>query len=261
MANPAEIKTSTGTGVARVNGSPRNFLQSDPATWILLIAAAVIALIAGITMYSDYRLNYHDSKFRELIHKGQYTPELVEHLLYLQKKTPTLLDYPTCLATTYIKLKRYPEAIAALNRAKELKPDYDVNTNMGVAYYELGNKEEADKHFKRAIAANPHDPVVNFYLGVEAFEGGRYLEAGNLFMYAALSPEWDKKAEPYRKQIQEKVLGYVGPLTTHTAELKAIAAQGPPPSAPVPATPSRESTASLPNTGTGSTTPSEVSRP
>src|SRR3546814_1018870 len=59
-----------------------------------------------------------------------------------------------------IDLDRHHEAIAVLNAAAALAPDYDiVHYRLGNAYFELDDHEKAVAAYERAVALDPKDSL------------------------------------------------------------------------------------------------------
>jgi tetratricopeptide (TPR) repeat protein len=76
------------------------------------------------------------------------------------------------------KMRRYPEAVAALERAAALDPRNPmIQTNLGLAYQKAGKLEEAVAHLQQALAINPQYTLALYALGKTYESRGRYDDA------------------------------------------------------------------------------------
>jgi len=84
----------------------------------------------------------------------------------------------------------FANARYCFSRAQALVPNYDVlEVNMGILEGALGNREEAEKHFQRALSLNSATAMANYYYGRWLHENGRDREAaGHLAAAVAASP-------------------------------------------------------------------------
>jgi tetratricopeptide (TPR) repeat protein len=74
--------------------------------------------------------------------------------------------------------KEYEEAIAAYDRALQIKPDYhEAWNNRGIALGNLGRYEEAIVSYNRALVFRPDYHEAWFYRGIALIDLGRYKEA------------------------------------------------------------------------------------
>lgn len=75
---------------------------------------------------------------------------------------PNVFDAYFYLAAGYTVIKRYEEAIKAMEKANELRPGLaPVNYNLGMLYKFNGEKEEARKYYELALAQFKKDPATN----------------------------------------------------------------------------------------------------
>jgi tetratricopeptide (TPR) repeat protein len=89
------------------------------------------------------------------------------------------------LATTFLRLGRFDEAIAAYRQALALRPDDpDTLNNLGTALWELGRLEEAEAHYHRALALRAGDAEIRNNLGNALREQGRLDEAAACYREA-----------------------------------------------------------------------------
>jgi tetratricopeptide (TPR) repeat protein len=87
--------------------------------------------------------------------------------------------------------ERYEEAIALLNKALEIKPDYpEAHVNQGIALQNQGNLTAAIAAFTRALAYRPHYANAHIRLGLALQEQGDRSAAITAFNKAiALQPD------------------------------------------------------------------------
>ena len=81
--------------------------------------------------------------------------------------------------------KRYHEAVEQLSKASEnrfYENRSNVFENLGVAYFRLGDVENADYAFSRAIRLNAEQPRALLELGEIRFEQRNYVEARDLLL-------------------------------------------------------------------------------
>ncbi len=97
------------------------------------------------------------------------------------------------LALGYDKLGKHEEAIAALKKAVEIKPDYgEAYINLGSAYSDMGKYEEAIAAYRKAVEMKPDFDAVYNNLGFTYSRMGKHEEAIDCYMKAiALNPRRD----------------------------------------------------------------------
>jgi Flp pilus assembly protein TadD len=89
------------------------------------------------------------------------------------------------LATTFLRVGGFDEAIAGYRRVLALRPDDpDALNNLGTAFWELGRLEEAEAHYRRALALRAGDAEILNNLGNALREQGRLEEAAACYREA-----------------------------------------------------------------------------
>lgn len=85
------------------------------------------------------------------------------------RKQPTAALYNK-LGITYIMLRRFPDAYAALHQSIRMQKNYaDAWNNVGSIYYIDGDYRRAEKDFERAIKINPKNASYHSNLGAAEF--------------------------------------------------------------------------------------------
>lgn len=72
----------------------------------------------------------------------------------------------------------WPQAAEAYQRAVELAPEWlEARINLGATLYQLGQMEEAERHFRAALQREAENSTLHFNLGCVLDEQGRFEEA------------------------------------------------------------------------------------
>lgn len=83
------------------------------------------------------------------------------------KNEPENFEAQTTAAAMFYQIQRFEQAIELLKRANALKPDdYGTKVNLGNAYFEAGQFEEAEKWYAAALVQNADDVNVRTDLGL-----------------------------------------------------------------------------------------------
>jgi tetratricopeptide (TPR) repeat protein/TolB-like protein len=97
------------------------------------------------------------------------------------------------LATVFFDQGDYPAAVNSLRAVIRCAPGYDGGyTNLGIGYYYLDRRDDAQRMFERSIELNPDDNYQTISnLGYLYFEDGRYAEAADMFSRALSQNDGD----------------------------------------------------------------------
>jgi tetratricopeptide (TPR) repeat protein len=91
----------------------------------------------------------------------------VQAAIDLAKNEPENFEAQTKAAAMYYQIERFEPAIELLKKANRLKPDdYGTKVNLGNAYFEAGQYEEAEKWYAATLARNADDINVRTDLGL-----------------------------------------------------------------------------------------------
>jgi tetratricopeptide (TPR) repeat protein len=132
--------------------------------------------------------------------------EAIEHYEYIVDTRPNALGPALNLGWCYLETDQPEKALDLINALHEHFPGYDLDARLGLCYLELDKPGEAQSYFTRALGKNAADPMANYGLGRVQLAQGNPSLAAQFFQAASGDPEWDKRCEPYRKQIAEQVL-------------------------------------------------------
>ena len=93
------------------------------------------------------------------------------------------------LGVAYMQQGQYENALEKMNRAKAAKSDYPPTYNaLGLLYQKLGEQEAAEENFKHAIRLSPSDSSSLNNYGLFLCQNQRFEEAEDTFMLAASNP-------------------------------------------------------------------------
>lgn len=151
-----------------------------------LMSIAAAAQAAADTGAAEIKAGF--AKAIDAIHAGNLDEAETEFKGILEKHS----DIPEVhynLGFIYGKKKDYPAAIAAYQKALELRPDYsDAKIALARVYRESGQADKADELLN--ASENQDDPNIQFNLGVQLLNAGKSDEAYAHFKKAAeLDPD------------------------------------------------------------------------
>ena len=93
-------------------------------------------------------------------------------LLDQLKSDPNNPELLTRIGNLYYDAQQYPVAVDYYGRALKAKPaDAAVRTDMGTAYWYMGNADMAIAEFNKALAYTPNNPNTLFNLGLVKWKG------------------------------------------------------------------------------------------
>lgn len=99
-------------------------------------------------------------------------------LLVRLQADPNNPDLLTSLGNLYYDAQQFPVAIDYYQRSLKLRPsDNAVRTDLGTAYWYLGNADSAIAEFDKALAAEPTNPNALFNRGVVEWQGKKDIPA------------------------------------------------------------------------------------
>lgn len=166
----------------------------------------LLTLILFSVQYGDYRVKRHTVPMSALWSQGEYV-EAIPHLEALVKIFPEHENYQRMLGQAYLENDQAELALEEFQQVLELDRRAKLDAEIGMAYGELDQLDEAKVYLDRAVKQNPDHAGVNFFLGVHHLENRRYYEAAEAFFRASVDPEWAERADPYQQQIAETILG------------------------------------------------------
>jgi cytochrome c-type biogenesis protein CcmH/NrfG len=93
-------------------------------------------------------------------------------LLEKLKSDPANADVLTSLGNVYYDARQYPVAVDYYARVLRVKPaDAAVRTDMGTAFWFMGNADKALAEFEKALTFVPDNPSTLFNLGLVKWKG------------------------------------------------------------------------------------------
>jgi Tfp pilus assembly protein PilF len=128
-------------------------------------------------------------------------------LLEKLKADPVSLDVLTSLGNVYYDAQQYPEAVEYYARVLRVKPnDAAVRTDMGTAFWFMGNADRALAEFQKALASVPDNPNTLFNLGMVKWKGKMDAEgaAAAWERLLATNPEYGQKEQVERMLAEVK---------------------------------------------------------
>ena len=151
-----------------VRGLPKSF---GPAVLLLLIACAAASSQEGSQSGAPEL-----GRVRTLLEKGEHdSATKVSRKVIADPATDsgTLLQLGQLLAEHQI----LPEARAAFTRVLERTPrSFPATYNLGFAYFQEGNLEQARKHLARSVELDAASPQANMLLGITLVRLGKTQE-------------------------------------------------------------------------------------
>jgi len=101
-----------------------------------------------------------------------------KHFTDAIQKEPDNPYYHQYLGKTYLKTKRFEDAIGAFEAAWKLNPDIkDLQFNLAMANYEAGSYAKAEELFTDLVAKDPNNVLARYYLGMTYFKQDKYSDA------------------------------------------------------------------------------------
>jgi predicted O-linked N-acetylglucosamine transferase (SPINDLY family) len=113
--------------------------------------------------------------------KHEVARECIAYAIALRGGDP---DYSCDLASTFVTLGRYDEAIAAYQEALRLKADcVEAYNGLGTAFCLTGKLDEAERHCRDALAIRPDFLDAHVNLGTVLFTAGKLDAAADEYRY------------------------------------------------------------------------------
>ena len=176
----------------------------DRIVWGVTGGFFVLTVGAIALLWPEYTTHLHREAMQDAI-EAERSEEALEHVRVLVERHPKYLYLKGILADCLLQTGHPEEAVRLLKELAGKQKKYELN--LAIAYREAGRASLAQKYLSKVQRRKPDDAGLNYYLGMEAYEAGRYREAARHFQAAAADPYWDERAEAYREKIEEHVFG------------------------------------------------------
>jgi|GEM_PF-2939656 len=152
---------------------------------------------------------------RESFQKGNY----VEAIALLKKSIKNLPDNPESwylLGVSLLKIEHYDESIEALEKVRQLKPDYrDVKKLLVKLYLKRGKEEFKYGHYEKSInylikilPLQPDNYEALFYLGLDYYNSGKLEKAFSYFSQSVKDKKFELYSNFYMGFIQYQLSAY-----------------------------------------------------
>ena len=173
----------------------------------LLLCALGTLSWAQSSMYQDVETLYrttlarnpdcwlaHNNLGAELLESSNRVPEAMAHLETAVRLKPDYAPARSNRGNALARIGRWPEAIAEYKTALRIKPDSQkVHNNLGNAFLNAGRFEEALAEFQTALRVNAESAQVRNNLGSALSNLGRFTEAIGQFEAAVrLDPNYSE---------------------------------------------------------------------
>lgn len=110
----------------------------------------------------------------------------IREFTILSRLLPQVAEVHSNLGVAYYFHKQRGEALAAFEKALQLKPDLvSAQIFSGIAHYELSQPAPAIKLLERAVKLSPHDPLAHTWLAHSYAAQARFREAVDHFTLAS----------------------------------------------------------------------------
>jgi cytochrome c-type biogenesis protein CcmH/NrfG len=178
------------------------------------IFAAVVFLLAGVALASMY-LNMNKPVVQEAPTPDPAEMKLPENhpsidaanrlteLERLSAGDPQNADYKTQIGNAYYDLGEYRKAIDAYSASLKLKPqDPGVETDLATSYHFLGQEDKALELLNKVLQSRPDFPQALFNKGIVLIDG-KHDTAGAIAVWEYLLKS--NPGFPQRAQVEQKI--------------------------------------------------------
>ncbi len=124
--------------------------------------------------------------------------EMAAPLLDAVKRNPNDFDALTKLGNFYYDQQQYQQAVEYYGKALEVRPDsIPVRSDMGTAYWYLGDAKRAVAEFDKVLKEDPKHPQTLFNLGIVQWRGlnDAKAAAATWKKMLALNPDYPQRAQ------------------------------------------------------------------
>ena len=193
----------------------RPWFFPDRGTVPILGGFVLLAGIVVLVMWPYYQDSRHDMQGDYYFNNRQYE-KAIPHLEFIARFFPQFTSRREQLAWSYFETNQPAKALACYEGLLKDNPTDAYNDVVGLCYLELGQLDQAQPCFSKALAKSAVNSRANYGMGRVLLAQGKPLEAARYFQNAANRPDWDQdytkrtefdvRSDPYRGQAAELVL-------------------------------------------------------
>jgi len=155
-----------------------------------------------------------------LMHSGQ-VDQALEHFRQVLQYAPKHMESLVNIGGIHLSRGEADQALRAFTSALSVWDVPLVRANLAVAYIQLGQFDEAERHLREALKQNPHLPDALTNLGSVLLRAERFAESAEMSRRAiALSPEFAMAHNNLALALL--ALGQEGEARGHVAEARRL---------------------------------------
>ena len=133
--------------------------------------------------------------FANLLYSLHQSDEALREYIILTRKKPDNPEYLYRAAKLFEEKKNYKRAIELYNKTITIDPSYEeAFIRLGIIYYNLKKKVEAEKVFAKAFSLNQFNSTASFWLGIIAKDKDDYKKALSYLEPALRNPDYKAQA-------------------------------------------------------------------
>lgn len=186
----------------------------------LFVVQAVSALALPIQTYAQQSEAEVSVAEGVLAFEQQRYPEALPFFMRGAEQDPLNVRAHYYIGLIYLALKQPEQAIAPLEKARQLRPtDRDISFQLGVAYFSMKAYDKAGPLLEEVYQQTPDRENLGYYTGLTRYQDQHYSEAVDAFnTNVATDPNFQQLTRFYRGL----ALGVLGLTQEAASELEAV---------------------------------------
>jgi tetratricopeptide (TPR) repeat protein len=149
--------------------------------------------------------------FANLLYSMGHNEEALQQYVLLTKKKPGNPEYLFRAAKLFEEKKNLRKAVELYNKTIQVDSGYeDAFIRLGMIYYSLKKRIEAEKIFTKAYSLNQFNSSASFWLGIIARDNENYKKAITYMEPALRNPDYKVQALLERGKCMHKLGNYYG---------------------------------------------------